>query len=102
MSVRQGERRLPFRDPERMMEVDRTLDHIETGGPFLHRKDGARYENYDGRLPQREPGYYREYTVETSGIRGRGRRRIVQGAGGETYYSDDHYESFIRIDPRSY
>ena len=98
----QGERRLPFRDPERTLEVNRTLDRIESGGPFPHQKDGAVFENYDGILPQHNLGYYREYTVNTPGVIGRGIRRVVLGTGGETYYADDHYQSFIRIDPRRY
>lgn len=98
----QGERRLPFNDTGRIIEVNRTLDRMESGGPFLYRKDGLFYQDYEGLLPRRDRWYYREYTVATPGIRGRGRRRIVQGEQGDTYYSDDHFESFIRIDPRRY
>jgi ribonuclease T1 len=48
-------------------------------------------------LPQKKRGYYREYTVRTPGMRGRGARRIVAGSGGEFYYTADHYRSFMRI-----
>jgi ribonuclease T1 len=48
-------------------------------------------------LPPQQHGYYREYTVRTPGARDRGARRIVAGAGGEYYYSADHYRSFKRI-----
>ena len=38
-----------------------------------------------------------EYTVE-SAPRVRGPRRIVTGDGGEYYWTDDHYDSFSRIE----
>ena len=49
------------------------------------------------RLPRRDRGYYREYTVPTPGIRDRGARRIIAGRAGEYYYTDDHYRTFRRI-----
>jgi ribonuclease T1 len=80
-------------------EVAATVDLIEAGGPFPHRRnDGAVFGNYEGRLPEHERGYYREYTVPTPGLHHRGTRRIV--AGGDPpdfYYTDDHYESFCLI-----
>ena len=78
-------------------EARDTLARIEGGGPFPYRKDGATFHNREGLLPARNQGYYREYTVPTPGSRDRGARRIVAGAGGERYYSDDHYRSFKRI-----
>ena len=49
-------------------------------------------------------GFYREYTVKTSGVRHRGARRIVCGGYKMTnpeicYYTDDHYASFRIIKP---
>lgn len=55
------------------------------------------FGNYEKRLPLRERGYYREYTVKTPGVGNRGARRIVAGREGESYYTDDHYASFRRI-----
>jgi len=82
-----------------------TLALIKRGGPFRYRQDGSVFGNREKRLPARERGYYREYTVPTPGAKDRGARRIVAGAGaggdvrvsGEYYYSDDHYNSFGRI-----
>ena len=82
-----------------------TLALIKRGGPFPHRQDGSVFGNREKRLPARERGYYREYTVPTPGARDRGARRIVAGAGpggdvrtsGEYYYTEDHYNSFRRI-----
>jgi ribonuclease T1 len=97
-----GERELPFDDTARRTEINRTLDLIEAGGPFPYAQDGAVFQNRERRLPARDPGYYREYTVRTPRSPDRGARRIVQGRQPtrETWYSDDHYRTFIRIDPR--
>ncbi len=95
-------RRLPFLDQVRLAQIDFVLDLIETGGPFPYRKDGRVYKNLDGRLPVLIHGYYHEYTVATPGVSGGGIRRIIIGQNSETYYSDDHYESFVRISARRY
>lgn len=78
-------------------EARRTIALIRQGGPFPYAKDGSVFGNREGRLPKRPRGYYREYTVKTPGERTRGARRIVAGSGGEMYYTDDHYDSFRRI-----
>lgn len=75
-----------------------TLDLIKKGGPFPYpEKDGSTFGNFEKRLPGRERGYYREYTVPTPGAKNRGARRIVAGRDGEFYYTADHYNSFKRI-----
>ncbi len=78
-------------------EARETLELIRQGGPFLYGRDGAGFGNFEKRLPVRERGYYREYTVPTPGVKHRGARRVVAGRGGELYYTDDHYQSFRRI-----
>jgi guanyl-specific ribonuclease Sa len=80
-------------------EARDTLALIESGGPFPYRQDGATFQNREHRLPQRESGYYREYTVETPGSRDRGARRIIAGGDppAEFFYTDDHYGSFRRF-----
>jgi len=75
-------------------EARETLELVEGGGPFPYAKDGTVFHNYEGLLPQKSDGYYREYTVVTPGSSDRGARRIVAGADGEYYYTDDHYASF--------
>lgn len=71
---------------------------IDAGGPYEHAgKDGSTFGNYEGHLPQRQRGYYREYTVDTPGLSHRGARRIVTGDDGEFYWTADHYASFERI-----
>lgn len=74
-----------------------TLELIDSGGPFPYRKDGSVFQNREGRLPDHDNGYYREYTVDTPGSPDRGARRIVGGDAGERYYTGDHYDSFARI-----
>jgi ribonuclease T1 len=78
-------------------EAQQTLQAIKRGGPFAFERDGVVFGNYERRLPPRDRGYYREYTVPTPGEKHRGARRIVAGAHAEYYYSDDHYRSFRRI-----
>ncbi len=74
-----------------------TLALIASDGPFPFRQDGTTFQNRERILPRQPSGYYREFTVITPDASTRGARRIVGGAGGELYYTDDHYESFSRI-----
>jgi ribonuclease T1 len=78
-------------------EARQTLELIKSNGPFPHKQDGSTFGNREKRLPLRAQGYYREYTVKTPGARDRGARRIISGNGGEFYYTEDHYKSFMRI-----
>ncbi|HEY5020557.1 MAG TPA: ribonuclease domain-containing protein [Steroidobacteraceae bacterium] len=78
-------------------EAIETIALIKKGGPFPRERDGAVFSNRERLLPQRERGWYREYTVRTAGEKTRGARRIVAGRDGTLYYSDDHYRSFQRI-----
>lgn len=79
------------------VQAHATIRLIKQGGPYPYERDGTVFHNYEKTLPRRETGYYREYTVRTPGLASRGARRIVAGAGGELYYTDDHYRSFRRI-----
>ena len=74
-----------------------TIALIRKGGPFPYAKDGAIFGNREGMLPKQIRGYYREYTVKTPGVRTRGARRIIWGKGGEFYYTEDHYNHFLRV-----
>ena len=75
---------------------------IEAGGPFKYDKDGTVFGNRERILPIQNRGFYREYTVKTSGERTRGAKRIVCGgvkpaAPDACYYTEDHYASFRKI-----
>ncbi len=87
---------------DEVAEVSRVLVLIEAGGPFPHEQDGTTFDNRERLLPQQPSGHYREYTVETPGSPDRGARRLVVGGAGETFYTRDHYRSFIQIDPAAY
>jgi ribonuclease T1 len=82
-------------------EARETLALIHKGGPFPYSKDGVVFGNRERTLPAKPRGYYHEYTVKTPGSRNRGARRIVCGGDKRTpdncYYSDDHYQSFRKI-----
>lgn len=79
-------------------EAARTVDLIDRGGPFPEPEhDGGVFGNREQLLPDEDYGYYREYTVPTPGSSDRGARRIIAGAGGELYWTADHYASFARI-----
>lgn len=78
-------------------EAGEVLTAIDDGGPFVREKDGSSFGNYEGILPTRQRGYYREYTVPTPGVSHAGARRIITGDAGEYYWTADHYETFDRI-----
>jgi ribonuclease T1 len=78
------------------------MKRIYAGGPFKYDKDGVVFGNRERILPAKNRGFYREYTVKTTGERTRGARRIVCGglqpaAPDACYYTDDHYASFRKI-----
>lgn len=77
-------------------EARDTIALIQRGGPYPYRQDGSVFGNREKRLPQRQRGYYREFTVDTPGLKHRGARRIVTGGDPPDawYYTDDHYDSF--------
>lgn len=98
------------------------LMRLERGGPYRYGRDGAVFGNYERLLPPRNRGYYREYTVDTPGLRHRGSRRLIVGCHrdrapdrppsgatfvgfrecegpAEIYYTEDHYRSFRRVLP---
>jgi guanyl-specific ribonuclease Sa len=77
-------------------EARATIALVQRDGPFPYRQDGGAFGNREGHLPRKPRGWYREYTVQTPGLRHRGARRIVTGGDPprEWYYTDDHYDSF--------
>ena len=83
-------------------EARHTLALIREGGPYPYEKDGTVFGNYERKLPRQRRGYYTEYTVRTPQVRSRGARRIIAGGPDgrptEFYYTDDHYQTFRRIE----
>jgi hypothetical protein len=90
---------------EGTVDLGPTLERIETGGSFPHRNDGGIFNNrpLPGRttpeLPAQPAGYYREYVHPTPGVQGPGPQRVVVGQGGEMYYTPDHYQTFVPLNP---
>jgi ribonuclease T1 len=78
-------------------EARQTIALIKKGGPFPYERDGITFQNRERLLPNKPRGYYSEYTVITPGSRDRGARRIIAGDRGELYYTEDHYDSFVRV-----
>ena len=79
--------------------AQQTLELIDAGGPYPYEQDGSVFGNREGLLPNRETGYYREYTVRKPGEDDRGPWRIVTGGdpAQEFYWTEDHYQSFLGI-----
>lgn len=80
-------------------ELQKTLERIRNNGPFPYQRDGITFQNRERLLPIKPGGYYREYTVDTPGLSHRGPRRVVTGGDPPEvfYYTEDHYQSFVRI-----
>lgn len=79
-------------------QATHTLALIRSGGPYPYDQDGRVFTNRERLLPRQASGYYHEFTVVTPGSPDRGARRIIAGAGGDLYYTDDHYASFRQIE----
>ena len=58
---------------------------------------GDRFGNYEGLLPQAEGRFYTECDIDTCGAPSRGAKRIVFSNDGLIFYTDDHYQSFIKL-----
>lgn len=82
-----------------LIDVQPTLNRIESGGSFPSANDGSIFQNREGLLPAQSPGYYNEYVVPTPSVSGPGPMRIVTGQGGELYFTPDHYQTFVPLNP---
>lgn len=93
------ETKLPWIDASALpREAQQVLTTIDRGGPYAYDRDGINFGNFEGRLPRKPSGYYREYTVKTPGESDRGARRIVTGDNDKQFFwTDDHYETFSRV-----
>ncbi|MCU1681166.1 MAG: guanine-specific ribonuclease [Amycolatopsis sp.] len=73
---------------------------IRAGGPFPYpRNDNVVYQNRNKVLPIRQADFYHEFTVKTLGSSDRGARRLITGQGNELFYTADHYDTFVVVDP---
>lgn len=95
VTVRDQDGKVVFRGD---VDVAPTLQRIERGEILRFSHDGIVFENREQRLPRKGAGYYHEYVHPTPGQEGPGPQRIIQGKGGETFYTHDHYRTFQRLD----
>ena len=87
----------PITDRAEVVGIWDTLRRVAKGPPYPYRQDGESFSNREARLPKRERGWWHEYTVETPGSPDRGARRLLVGKDGETWYTADHYRTFVRL-----
>lgn len=79
------------------IDLGPSLERIAAGRKLRFSHDGMTFQNREGRLPRKPPGYYEEWVVPTPGEGGPGPQRLVVGADGDVWYTHDHYRSFERI-----
>ena len=80
------------------MNLEPTIRKIRDGSLTPNSNHGWKvFGNYEGLLPQKARGYYREVRVSTPGVKGAGPQRLVYGRDGEIYYTPDHYRTFYSI-----
>ena len=88
-------------------EVDLTegLKRIASGRKDKHHNDGTIHSNNDNVLPVKldeelnlNERYYTEFVVNRPSADDAGAERIVIGADGDVWFTDDHYETFTRVD----
>ncbi len=81
-----------------LSEAVDTINRIKNDEPHPFPEDGSVFKNREGKLPEKDNSYYREYTVKTPEVNDRGARMIITGKNGEYYYTDDHYQTFAKIE----
>jgi hypothetical protein len=81
--------------PVQVQRVVVTLLKAQKSGGTL--ESGIYYANVGSHLPDRPPDYYREYLVESPDSLNSGMQRIVLGANGEVYFTEDCGNSFMEI-----
>jgi guanyl-specific ribonuclease Sa len=87
----------PFADP-RLAELDQFVRGIRRGQIPPNVTGGSVFRNELQDLPEKPPGYYREYDVAPKEPGAdRGKLRLVLGTGGEVYITGNHYRDFRQI-----
>lgn len=87
--------------PNNQQTIHQTIERIQNNGPFAYPEyDGKIFYNHEKKLPERPTGYYREYTIAPEGAKDRGEKRIVTGGDPIEilYYTEDHYQTFIKLE----
>lgn len=101
-------------DAARIKAIMKLVTDIHYGNHLPYSQDGAKFKNKEGKLPAKEYGYYREYTLLTGSaphtvkigdkvynvapdLSARGSERLIIGGGEKIYYTPDHYKTFILL-----
>lgn len=79
------------------VDLTPTIARIQAGERLRFANDGSVFQNRERKLPRERAGYYHEYVHPTPGFGGPGPQRVIMGAGGEVYYTADHYRTFTTI-----
>jgi len=79
------------------VDLQPTLRRVETAARFGYANDGGVFDDQKRQLPSRRLGYYLEYVIPTPGISHSGPQRLVVGAGGELYYTPNHYANIYQL-----
>ena len=58
---------------------------------------GDYFGNFDNKLPKQKGRSYYECDIDTKGAKARGVKRIVYLNDGLIYYTEDHYETFVKL-----
>ncbi|MGB7067864.1 MAG: ribonuclease domain-containing protein, partial [Pyrinomonadaceae bacterium] len=88
--------------PQRVRDALRRIKQSNGRSPSGY-KGGRTFQNREGNLPTRDsrgnPVTYKEYDVNphTPGVN-RGGERIMRGSDGSSYYTNDHYKTFKKIE----
>jgi guanyl-specific ribonuclease Sa len=98
------EKKKPIKLPDGVPEkVGKVLAYIDENNKAMEGYEGGRnFGNFERLLPQKDDKgrqiRYREWDVNPlrRGVN-RGAQRLITGANGTAYYTDDHYKSFKKI-----
>jgi ribonuclease T1 len=103
-SLQAQEKKKPLTLPEGVPEkVGKVLEYVDEHNNAMEGYEGGRnFGNFEKLLPQKdEKGRqirYREWDVNPlkRGVN-RGAQRLITGANGTAYYTDDHYKTFKKL-----
>lgn len=96
------------------IDISKEILRIKNGLSVSHRNDGAIFGNRETILPLNYHGYYHEYVLSpplgaalwcvfnnlvlcSFCCYFPGPMRLVYGAGGEIFFTSDHYVTFVRV-----
>ena len=87
--------------------IDKYDDYISKGDKCPGTPNPKRFKNNEGKLPKKDKDgndiEYTEYDVNAKREgQTRDTERVVTGSDGNSYYTNDHYQTFKKIPERTY